>query len=317
MEFYKYIPYIFYFLLMVGLNAVFSDSFVTSIEARKAKAANEKKLKEGKEKNRLAVSDYIERMISTVDEKADRSSVLKFYELSLFLAMMAFILTYFLMTAKVAPLAALVAGFMPFLYYRTKLQGIRNETSREGEILTSELLSNYKIYHKSMRTAIENTIETISGEAPHSKKLLVRLQYDINAVASKEGLKEAIDRFKFGIGTNWSIMLATNIELSPLEGLDVTSSMEDLIQQISRARKAMEETKRQGSEARKMLKFLVPGIYLLTLICAMYFFGMSFTQFCHNQFRTSTGSTWFLIVCITYIGSVAAAEYVGRDKMDI
>lgn len=317
MEYFKYIPYVFYFLLMLGLNALFSDSFVTSIEARKAKAANEKMLKKGKERKQLPISEYIERMISTVNGKAEKGSVMKFYELSIFLAMMAFVLTYFLMTAKIAPLAAVVAGFMPFLCYRTKLQGIRNETSREGEILTSELLSNYKIYHTSMRTAIENTIETISSEAPHSKKLLIRLQYDINAVASKEGLKEAIDRFKFGIGTNWSIMLATNIELSLFEGLDVTSSMEDLIQQIARARKAMEETKRQGSEARRMLKFLVPGIYLLTLIASMYFFGMSFTEFCHNQFKTPTGSTWFLIVCVTYIASIAAAEYIGRDKMDI
>ena len=112
-------------------------------------------------------------------------------------------------------------------------------------------------------------------------------------------------------------MLATNIELSLLEGLDVTSSMEDLIQQIARARKAMEETKRQGSEARRMLKFLVPGIYILTLISSLYFFGMTFSEFCHNQFKTPTGSTWFVIVCITYIGSIAAAEYIGRDKMDI
>lgn len=316
MEYLKYIPYAFYAMMLLGLNAIFSDSFVTSIEARKAKIANEKSLKEGRE-NTLAVSKYIENMISTVNEKVESGSVLKFYELSIFLGMIAFLLTYFLMTAKVAPLAGIVAAFMPFLYYRTKLQEIRNETSREGEVLTSELLSNYKIYHNSMRTAIENTIETISSEAPHSKRLLVKLQYDINAVASKEGLKEAIDKFKFGIGTNWSIMLATNIELSLLEGLDVTSSMEDLIQQIMRARKAMEETKRQGSEARRMLKFLVPGIYLLTVICAMYFFNMTFTEFCHNQFRTSTGSTWFLIVCITYIASIAAAEYIGKDKMDI
>lgn len=306
---------------MLGLNTVFSDSFVMSIEARKAKKANEKLLKEeageGTPQKQLAVSEYIERMLSTINEKTEKGSVMKFYELSIFLAMMAFVLTYFLMTAKIAPLAALVAGFMPLLYCRTKLQGIRNETSREGEILTSELLSNYKIYHNSMRTAIENTIETISDEAPHSKKLLIKLQYDINAVASKKDLKEAIDRFKFGIGTNWSIMLATNIELSLLEGLDVTSSMEDLIQQIARARKAMEETKRQGSEARRMLKFLVPGIYILTLISSLYFFGMTFSEFCHNQFKTPTGSTWFVIVCITYIGSIAAAEYIGRDKMDI
>ena len=313
--------YILYFLTFLGIYLVFWDSF--RITARRLRAR--RLVKRGIKKDRgtekrggeFTASEYISAMLAIVSGKDDIDNVTKFYEKSFLCASGAFILSYACMTAKVAPIAGIVGLLIPFVYYWSKLQDIRTEASREGEILATELLNNYKIYHYNMQEAIRISAESISREAPRSRRMLIMLSYELNTISAKEDVKKAVERFKFGIDTTWSGLLATNIELAQVEGMRVTAAMEDLVQTIIKARKTMEETKRQGSEGRRMLKFLVPGIYLITIVSSNRVFGMSIHEFFSRQFRTDTGSTWFLAVACAYITSILVSGFIARNKMDI
>lgn len=315
------LSFLFYFLLIIGIYLVFSDSFAQSMEQRKAKAKVEKELKKKDKKESSEklkkVQTYLQNMIAVVKGRRNKEDIYRFYQVSVLLCVCLFLLAYVIMTPKVAPLAAILGLVLPLAYYRSKLQEIRNAASKEGEALATEILNNYKIYHYNMLEAVRNSAESLSENAPLSKRMLIELSYEFNTVSSKEEIVQAVERFKFGINTTWASMLATNIELAQIEGIRVTAAMEDLVKSIIKARKAMEETKRQGSEGIKMLKFLVPGLYLFTILSASMAFGMSFQEFFHNQFKTSMGSTWFLIVCISYIGSILIANFISKDKMDI
>ena len=323
----KAISIILYFLFFVGLYLAFSENFAVTIQKIQAKIQVEKALKGEKseaEENtakesdgKFSFSEYLRTMLTVVNGKSKAEDVIKFYELSIFTCIAAGVFTYFVMTPKVAPLAAIIGLCTPLVYYRGKLQEIRNAASQEGETLATELLNNYKIYHYNMLEAIRNSAETITNDAPNSKRMLIELSYQLNTVSSEEDIKKAVDHFRFGIDTTWAALLATNIELAQIEGIRVTHAMEDLIQSIIKARKTLEESKRQGSEGRRMLKFLVPCIYGITVISAHSVFGMTYAEFFHNQFRTETGSTWFLIVCITYLFSILFSAYINKDKMDI
>lgn len=313
--------YLLYFLSFLGIYLVFWDSFRVSARRLRARLLVKQRIKEGRSVRKsdggLTANEYISAMVAVVSGKDDIDNVTKFYEKSLLCGAACFILSYGCMTAKVAPLAGILGLLLPFIYYRSKLQNIRTEASREGEILATELLNNYKIYHYNMLEAIRHSAESISKEAPRSKRMLIMLSYELNTISSRDDVKKAVEKFKFGIDTTWSGLLATNIELAQVEGMRVTAAMEDLVQAIIKARKTMEEAKRQGSEGRRMLKFLVPGIYIITIISSNRVFGMSIHEFLNRQFRTDTGSTWFLAVACAYITSVLVSGFIARNKMDI
>ena len=313
---------VFYLMFFIGWYMAFSDSLAYSIAQSRAKSQVQAKIKHSKAKDKksdkMGINEYLEDMLAIVEGKRKPGAVIKFYELSAILGIFGFFGANIILTAKVAPLAAIIGLCLPLAYYRSKLQEIRNEASMEGEILATELLNNYKVSFHNILEAVRNTAETLSAEeAPHSKRMLLQLAHEFNTVSTKEDVEKAVERFKFGINTTWASLLATNIELAQTEGLVITSSMEDLISSIIKARKAKEEIKRQGSEGRTMLKYLVPAIYIITVISGTGVFDMTLGEFFHKQFRTDTGSTWFVIVIATYIGSILFANFISKEKMDI
>lgn len=316
----KAVSILLYFIFFLGYYLIFSEDFANEIQRAQAKVQIERKIKSSKneaEEEKNSFSKFLRNMLGVVHGKSRNEDLFKFYEISILSCILAGVFTYFAMTPKVSILAAVVGLCAPFVYYEGRLQEIRNETSQEGEILVTELLNNYKIYHYNMLEAIRNSAETITDEAPNSKRMLIELSYQLNTVSSREDVKKAVEHFRFGINTTWAALLATNLELALIEGIKVTHAMQDLTQSIIKARKTLEERKRQGSEGRRMLKYLVPGIYILTLLSAKKVFGITYAEFFHNQFRTDMGSTWFLIVCITYLFSIVFSAYVSKERMDI
>lgn len=319
----KIVSILLYVLLLSSIYLIFSDAFVQSVNEKKAKAqasAMVKKKTTKKEKDKkdgYTINTYIKTMLSVTKGRKNDNDLIMFYQESILLAIAGFFIGYLVMTPKVAPLSAAIGLALPFIINIYRLQEIRNQASQEGEVLAAEILNNYKIYHYNMLEAIRNSAESIPDSAPYSKKMLIELAYEFNTISSTDDIKQAVDRFKFGINTTWATLLATNIELAQIDGIKVTAAMEDLIASIVKARKTKEEAKRQGSEGRKMLFFLAPAIYLLSVISSNKVFGLTLTQFFHNQFKTDTGSTWFLAVCISYILSIIIASFMSRNKMDI
>ena len=211
--------------------------------------------------------------------------------------------------------AALGAGFLPYGLLRLRLQKIRVESSREGEILITELLDNYKIYYCNMQRAIEASAATIE-EAPNSRRLLFNLARGLN-MAEKNRIGFLLRDFRMSINTSWGNILASNMGFALTAGVEVTEALTDLADTVKRARRVDEFARRENNEASMILKYLAPAAYILTAAGGIVFFGLSPEKFIYYQFRTEAGLTWFTISLIIYAAGVLLNGCISRPKLDL
>lgn len=313
-----------YFLFYLGILFAFSDSFAASFEKLRARKTIKRGIS-GKEKKGIGIKSldkanrYITDMIMlSKGKKFKREDVTNFYVTSFSVLLAVSAVGLMAMDYRIAIALGIISGCIPLIRIRSRLEQNRNETSQEGEILVTEILNNYKIHDENMKEAIQITSQTLpENEAKHSRALLGQLAYMLISAEDHEKEREAIQRFSFGINTTWATTLAINMEFAIIENRNVTNAMEDLVQAVIKARKILEETKRQGNQGMKMLKIMVPIIYILTVVAAIGFFDMTPAQFFHNQFQTDAGAGLFLLVLITYLGTLVISGYLGKGKMDL
>lgn len=211
---------------------------------------------------------------------------------------------------------ALTVAVLPLMMLLAKLQTVRIRSSKEGKMLIIELLDNYKIHYYNMQHAIEVTAATIE-EAPNCKRLLFNLSKGINRASGNEEIRKLLVDFRYAIGTSWAGILTDNIYFALSSGIRVEAAMEDLVDTLSMAEEVEEKSKRENNEAGLVLKYLVPICYLLTFVGAVKFFGLTPKTFLYYQFGTEAGVSWFVIIIIMYIASLAAQFFLTRSKLDL
>lgn len=216
---------------------------------------------------------------------------------------------------KLAAAAALSGGFLPYALLRLRLQKIRVESSREGEILITELLENYKIKYCNMQQAIEATAVSIE-EAPNSKRILFNLARGLNT-AERSRIAGLLNEFRLSINTSWGNILASNMGFALTSGVEVTEALTDLADTVKRARRVNEFARRENNEAAMILKYLAPAAYFLTVAGAIKLFGLSPEKFFYYQFRTEAGLTWFTISLIIYVAGVLLNACLSSTKLDL
>lgn len=230
------------------------------------------------------------------------------------------IFTIFLLRYKtgtaISCFAALFVFSAPFIALMCRLQSLRVEVSREGDVMITELMDNYKMNYFNMQQAIEVTALTIK-EAPHARRLLFNLSKGLNTASTAGEIKELLNNFSFSIGTSWSSVFADNMYFALVSGIRVEEAMEDLIKTIEKARKIEEFAKRENNEGRLMLKYLAPCCYFLTVIAGIKYFGLSPQEFVNYQFKTEMGVTWFTIVILTYCTGIITRTLLSKGRLDI
>ncbi|MBQ4649775.1 MAG: hypothetical protein IJB73_03630 [Firmicutes bacterium] len=215
-----------------------------------------------------------------------------------------------------AVLAALLTAGLPYGLLRLKLQRLRIESSREGEILLTELLNNYKICYFNMQQAIEVTARVIE-EAPNSRKLLFNLSRGLNTAGDGDRISRLLNEFRMSLNTSWGNILTNNMYFALVSGMEVTEALSDLAETIKRARKVDEYARRENNEAGLILKYLVPVSYFLTAAGGIGYFGLTPEKFLHYQFGTEVGLTWFTISGVIYGAGLLANGWLTRTKLDL
>lgn len=216
---------------------------------------------------------------------------------------------------RLAAAVSLCGGFLPYAVLRLRLQKIRVESSREGEILITELLENYKIKYCNMQQAIEATAASIE-DAPNSRRILFNLARGLNT-AEKSRIGSLLQEFRLSINTSWGNILASNMGFALTSGVEVTEALTDLADTVKRARRVNEFARRENNEAAMILKYLAPAAYFLTVAGAIKFFGLSPEKFFYYQFRTEAGLTWFTISLIIYVAGVMLNACLSSTKLDL
>lgn len=212
--------------------------------------------------------------------------------------------------------AAAAAFSTPFIALMCRLKSTRVENSKEGDVMITELLDNYRMNYFNMQQAVEVTALSVK-EAPRSRKLLFNLSKGLNTASGEGEIKELLSDFRFAIGTSWAGVLTDNMYFALTSGIRVAEALEDLIKTVEKAKKIEEFSGRENNESRLMLKYMAPCCYLLTVVAGIKYFGLSPEEFVKYQFATETGMAWFMISALTYGAGTAARALLSRNKLDI
>ncbi len=263
-----------------------------------------------------SLKEALKRVLNITFGIGSNKMVLLFWCLSTVLPLIFFWIMANKVPLLVSILGSVLVGLAPTLILLGKLQTLRISSSKEGGILLTELLDNYKMNYFNMQHAIEVTAVTIKG-APNCKRLLLSLSKGINRANNNEEVKKILEDFKFAIGTSWASILVDNMNFALSSGIKVTEAMEDLIKTVEKAKAVEEYAKRENNESKLILKYLAPGCYLLTVIGGIKYFGITTTQFIQYQFETAAGFGWFMISLLTYTLSLVIKFFLTRDKLDL
>lgn len=314
----NYLELALYGILLVGIYLSFYQAFHAlyvsyklSLEAKKMNSGEEEAQRTSDEMTR-----HIEMLLKATIDKDGKNAVNMFFVISGGIGFVVFILLNLILPIGITLLATIGSMFVPYMLLRTKLQTQRVSISREGEILITEILNNYKINHYNMSLAIEETAKTIV-DAPNSKKLMYDLAKGLNVTSAPTEVKKLLDAFRFSTDTTWANILATNIYFAHVQGIKVTTSLADLTDSIAKARKVLEHSKRENNESVMMLKYLVPICMVLTVVGSIKYFDFTLSKFIQYQFGTPTGVTWFLIVIAFYLVGIFITAFLSRRKMDL
>lgn len=211
-------------------------------------------------------------------------------------------------------MAGLIAA-MPYLLLRVRVESIRRKSSYEGEKLISEFLCQYRISGLNIYKTIEQVI-LISEGTKITGKLLFKLLLELRNTGDPQVMKEAADRFAYGINTGWSRMLANCIRISAESGINVTLALEDIQIQLREARLLYEERKRLNSESARMVVFLAPAMYLGTVLMSVKYLGMPFERLLKNQFCTEQGFLLILLILFLFLVNLALIEIINNQRFD-
>ena len=232
----------------------------------------------------------------------------------------ALFFTVFITSAKtISPAAAMLTGAafagLPYLFLRVRLERLRRAGSFEGEKLASAFLTSYLISGGNIYETIERTIQA----SPHLKvtaKLLTDLLMALRKTADPVRVKAATDAFSYGVGTNWSSMLAYAIRTGALKGTDMTPAFEDILSQLREARALAEERRRINGESVRMTAFLTPGLYVGSIFTAVFVMGLPMDRFLYNQFFTAQGFALFTTGLFLFLLNRLLLETLTNRKLD-
>jgi len=239
-----------------------------------------------------------------------------FIFISLFLFLFSILIFVSLFgTSKFFLLIATFIFIGPYLILRVRLSGIQIDSSYEGVSFISELTNMYKINNLNMVSAIDKTIFSLK-DCPHSKKALFNLSLSIKDYRSEKDLNYAIDGFVATTGTEWAKLLGINIMESIINGTDISLSLDSVLSELKEIKILIEKDRRANNEAFNMVKFVIPGVYILSFLAANKLFGFSFKKFFDYQFGTPLGVRLFVVIMVFTIISFIAMFILRRPKFD-
>ncbi len=305
------IKILFYCLIIYGIWLIFSRDILYMLNVMRPRRTFRKT-----KRSSTGVYKHIKRLLLIVYGEVDDKKVSTFFVLSTMLFMATFLVVFQRTTVTRSLGFACILGFLPYYYLKMQLKQIRVGGSYEADILINEFLNQYKLNNGNIYDTIDATIDKIK-EAPMMKRQLFILSLKLKEYRKTEELEEIIDDFIYAIDTEWIILLANNILISIEDHVNITSGLEDIQAEIKQAISDKEREKRINLESITIVKFLTPGLYLLSIILAKKVFNISFKEFMHYQINTPTGFNYFMVIVLLTIFNHSILIYLKKQKFDI
>ncbi len=230
-----------------------------------------------------------------------------------------FLIVFLMASRSVGVVTALIlsgaAASMPCMLVWIRLCSVRRRGSHEGEKLVTEFLRQYRMNNFNVYETMEKVVLS-SADIKITGRLLSKLLYNLRNTGDPAQIKAATDGFAFGIGTNWSLMLAHDIYIAAEKGTNISLAVEDILVQLREARAMAEERKRINSEAARMTFYMVPFIYCVTVLMAVKYLDVPMGKFMQNQFNTAEGLILFLFILFLFVLNMALIQLVINQRFD-
>jgi len=260
-----------------------------------------------------AFERHLRRVLSiSLKKPMDPRSFMRYTALIFILILLTGIHTAALHSAVI--MAALAAS-LPYLLLRVRVETIRRKSSYEGEKLIAELLCQYRISGLNIYKTLEQVI-LVSEGTKITGKLLFKLLLELRNTGNPQVIRDATERFAYGINTSWSRMLANCIRIAAESGTNVVLALEDIQIQLREARELYEERKRLNSESARMAVFLAPAMYLGTVFMSVKYLDLPLGQFLRNQFYTEQGFLLILLIVFLFLVNIALIEIINNQRFD-
>lgn len=235
---------------------------------------------------------------------------------SLLLFIISFLLLFKTVNLSAAFLIAFSIAASPYVVLLVRLRTIRIDGSYEGETLVIELTNYYKENYYNMREAID-LLSNSSSLGAFSKTNLFRLSIALKSFRTEEELDKAIQSFVFAYNTEWAIMLGMNIKIAVFNGINVSVSLDDIVNELKLVREMTETEKRFNSESISMIRYLFIPLYLYSVFATIKYIGFSFEKFIEYQFFTPLGLKSFILTMLSITFSFILLIIIKKPKFDL
>ena len=293
---------LFYMLLFAGVLMISEDSFKTL----RLFLVSRKRLRKREKKKRCAALLHCDRLVLAAFGKEEAGKAL------LLASAFAGTAAMLLCAGKAGAAALLAAFFMgasaPWILLWIRLENVRVRGNEEGEWFMAELLGKYRIAGFNMDLALESIVN-----GRKKKSICYDQCENVLSAMRKSGEREELfacgEAFRYAIGSGWAGMLAYNLGQAAAEGSDVTAGLEDVIEQLREGKKLAEERKRLNGETGRLVLFMVPFSYVVTLVFAAGFLG-GIGNFMENQFGNAVGIMLFLGTIFMFLINILIVSIV-------
>lgn len=254
---------------------------------------------------------YLERLfISIFNYKNDRDLEKKVYvflifTFIIFIFVFMIVLKYNLCTSDMfralisATITAVLISLVPFMILIARLYKTQKNSSREALILSTEIMNQYKLHNNNIIEAIDASIKNLDNKII-CRKYLIRLSIRLKSYKTEAELKDSIDEFVFSVNTNWIKLLSDSIIFSITNNIDISASLEGLIEQIGSIEYNKSVSGRLNNEGFAMAKYMAPLLYVVLVIIASKMMGFRVNDFFMYQF-TGQGLKYFISIILLYI----------------
>jgi len=301
---------LFYICFIAGLLLLFYDSFVSFAMRlslrRSLKAPDERTLFS-------EASNYLSSLLFAATGREVSGGKLLTACLVSFAAVFA--LTSRALTLPVAAVAALLFVAVPIVMLMLRTETERGKASREGMSMVSELYRQYRIHDRNIYEALSFTIDNSAG-FPVCRRILSKLLLRLRSAGGTRDINSSFEQFTFSLGTSWGHMLGTCIRLAAVSGTDVSAGLLDIVEQLKTAGKNAEKRKRMNSESVRMALFLIPFMYVGSFFLSVGYLNLSPSKFFRNQFITTEGLMFFLLILVMFVFNICAIRIVANKKID-
>lgn len=226
-----------------------------------------------------------------------------------------FIITRLSLNMRGAYLSSILFAMLPYMLARMKFERMRRKSSFEGEKLISSFLHSYRISNFNVYEGLEGIIGENNGKLK-SNGFILKMLLELRKSGSPEEIRRIVGTFGEMVNTNWSRMFAYNVQIAAEKGINISLAVEDILIQLRDARYLYEERKRLNSEAMRIVVYMIPLLYVLTVIGAIGFIGIKPMKLIQNQFFTQEGFTLLNISLLLFFINVILMECVSNRRFD-